>query len=445
MRAGSCRGPQRGGTGLNERRSRAGGPGPTIPTGSYVTAVTTREVRDLADLGGASRSLGERWEQVGGTALADLVGKELRAPSGESYRCRAVVQLNQHGGLLGESAGRGLKSPDCLFAGYDRLGRPVLQPGDFKFTLDIATRDQIDPAPIRALLEGGGPYFEVALREVLVGGGTGEEIGVSAAGWLLAALDAGRARLLPGFFLAPDEACNRLFLRQTARHRRGAVRPDDVVFLPVDPATFFTGLPGAEVAPLLREIDGLVPNERDFPAATYYFQLGAAVRGAFELLSRPLLDLLGPAPELNAPARLRTFLARRPVMWAIDIARELARPAIARRERLRLAGRLAGSPLRGRPAYEAAAEAGWQVGDEPGPRTLTKAQLKPLLDQVEAFHNQALADLLRQRLAGGSFADDQAVLDWLREARASLEPRDRAEFQRLLTELAAAPEPLAVD
>lgn len=410
-----------------------------IPTGSYVTAVAVREVRDLADLGSASRSLGERWEEIGGASLAALVGRELRSPSGETYRCRAVVQLNQYAAVLSEAAGRGLKSPDCLFAGHDRLGRPVLQPGDFKFTLDVATRDQIDPAPIRALVEAGGPRFDEALRELLSGSGEADHGAGPAAAWLLAALDTGRARLLPGFFLSPDEPGNRLFLRQTTRHRRGAIGPEDVVFLPVDPVSFFTGLPGAELAPLLRELDGPATGEHDFPSATYYFQLGAAVQGAFALLSRPLLDLLGPAPELDARARLRAFLAQGPAMWAIDVARELAGPATARRERLRLAARLASSPLRGRPAYEAATEAGWKIGDEPGLTTLSKPQFKPLLDQVEAFHRQALTELIGRRLAAGPFADDQAVLAWLREARAILEPRDRAELQRLLAELPPAP------
>jgi hypothetical protein len=418
-----------------------GGRGAVIPTGSYVSAVTSREVRDLADLGNASRALGARWEEVGGQALVALIGQEQRAPSGESFRCQAVVRLDGQAALLTESSGRGLKSPDCLFAGRDRLGRLVLQPGDFKFTLDVATRDQIDPAPLRALIEGGGPLFNAALATLLAEAGAAELGRENVAVRLLAALDAGQARLLPGFFLAPDEPVNRLFLRQAARRRRGGITEADVRFLPVD-LRFFDGLPGAEVAPLLREVDGVPATAPDFPCATYYFQLGAAVRGAFSLLLRPLLPLLGPEPEIDAPQRLRGALARRPAMWAIDVARDLAALAMQRRERIRLAHRLAGSSMRGRPAYEVVEAAGYTIADEPGPAVIGKAELRLLLDRVEAIHSAVLAELINERLAAGPFANDQAVLAWLQAVRPALEERDRAELLRLLAERAAgAPAP----
>jgi hypothetical protein len=406
-----------------------------IPTGSYVTAVTHREVRDLADLGGASRSLGARWEQIGGAQVGMLVGQEVRSPSGERYQCQAVLRLDERAAVLSESAGRGLKSPDCLFAGHDRLGRLVIQPGDFKFTLDIATRDQIDPAPIRALLAGGGPLFAAALAELLAG--TGDDLPAPQGAELVMALDTGRARLLPGFFLAPDEPSNRLFLRQAARRRRGGLTETDVHFLPVEGATFFAGLPGAEAAPLLREIDGLPREQDDFSSMTYYFQLGAAALGAFQLLHRPLLPLLGPEAVIDLTRHLRAAVASRPAMWSIDLVRDLAAPAIARRERLRLASRLANSPLRGRPVYEAIEAAGFQVADEAGPRAIDKPTLKVLLDRVDLLHGQTLAALLANRLLAGPFAGDEAVLAWLRETRPLLEEQGRAELGRLLAELRA--------
>lgn len=417
-----------------------GGRGAAVPTGSYVTAVISREVRDLADLGNASRALGARWEEVGGRQLAALVGQEQCAPSGERFHCQAVLRLDGQAALVTESSGRGLKSPDCLFAGHDRLGRLVLQPADFKFTLDVATRDQIDPAPLRALIEGGGPLVREALARLLAEAGVAELEPERVATWLLTALDAGQARLLPGFFLAPDEPANRLFLRQAARRRRGGITEADVCFLPID-QRFFDGLPGAEVAPLLREVDGVAASVADFPCATYYFQLGAAVRGAFSLLLRPLLPLLGPEPELDAPRRLRSMLARRPAMWAIDVTRDLAALAFQRRERLRLAHRLAGSSMRGRPAYETVEAAGYTIADEPGPGVIGKGELRLLLDQVEAIHDQMLAGLLQERLARGPFASDQAVLAWLHEVRPALEERDRAELLRLLSERAVGTAP----
>jgi hypothetical protein len=307
----------------------------------------------------------------------------------------------------------------------------VLQPGDFKFTLDVATRDQIDPAPIRALIEHGGPLFGATLAELLTRAGVDEREAGDDAAWLLAALDGGQARLLPGFFLAPDEPSNRLYLRQADRRRRG-VAEADVRFLAVD-GSFFDGLPGVEVGQLLRGIDGVPESAGDFACATYYFQLGAAARGAFQVLLRPLLPLLGPEPELDAPRRLRAFLERRPAMWAIDVARDLAAPALQRRERIRLAHRLASS-MRGRPAYETVEAAGYAIADEAGPRAIGKVELRGLLDRVAETHAAALAGMLAARLAAGPLPDDAAVLDWLRETRPALEQIDRDELLRLLAE-----------
>ncbi|MCC6626713.1 MAG: hypothetical protein IT340_04835 [Chloroflexi bacterium] len=402
-----------------------------IPTGSYVTAVLTRVVRDLADLGNGSRYLGERWEAVGGRQLAALVGQELRAPSGEVYQCAAVQRLDNHDGLLAEASGRGLKSPDCLFAGRDRLGRLIIQPGDFKFTLDVATRDQIDPAPIRALLERGGPRFQQALGTLLDQAGPYAAADLQAQG-LLDALDSGRARLLPGVVLAPDEPSNRLFLRQSAR-RRNAVGEVDVRFLAVD-RTFFDGLPGAEVAPALRALDSMTVAQGGFPAATYYYQLGVAVRGALTLLLRPLLPLLGPEPAIDAVAGLHAWLAERPPMWAIDAARDLAAPASLRRERMRLAQRLSSAGLRGRATYEVIESLGLTLADEPGPRAIAKSELRGVHATIDAAHDSTMPARLAERLAVGPLADDEAVLTWLRALRPTTEQWARDMLAALLTQ-----------
>ena len=309
----------------------------------------------------------------------------------------------------------------------------MLQPGDFKFTLDVATRDQIDPAPIRALIEHGGPLFGATLGELLAEAGIDERDVAGGAAWVLAALDGGQARLLPGFFLAPDEPSNRLYLRKGERRRRGGVTEADVRFLAVD-GRFFDGLPGVEASPALRQLDGVPEAAGDFACATYYFQLGAAARGAFQALLRPLLPLLGPEPELDAARRLRAFLERRPAMWAIDAARDLAAPAMQRRERIRLAHRLAASTMRGRPAYETVEAAGYTVADEAGSRAIGKAELRGLFDRVDEAHGATLARLLAERLAVAPLPDDAAVLDWLREIRPALEEIDRAELLRLLAE-----------
>lgn len=428
---------ERGWTSLNHLRDRGQvGRSEGIPTGSYTTAVTSREVRDLADLGNASRWLGERWERVGGAATLALIGSELRSPSNERYRCRAVLRLDEDEALVREVAARGLKSPDCILAGYDRLGRLVLQPCDFKFTLDVVTRDQVDPAVIRSLVQQGGPRLATALASLLIEAEAAAPL-ADTDQWLLKALDAGRARLLTGFFLAPDEPANRHHLRQPPRWRNVGLTEADVHLVAVEPTTFFDGLPGAELASLLRQLDAPTSQNADFSAATYYFQLGAAIAGALRILHRPLLTLLGPEPELDTVARLRLIMANLPPTWAIDLVRELAGPALERRERLRLAQRLAGSPMRGRLAYETVEAAGWQISDEPGPRRLTKLALKELLAQVEGYHATALAEHLGDRLASGPFGDDAAFLDWLRQVRPELLEHDRQELLARLSQLAS--------
>lgn len=421
-------------TSLSSHEPDIPGRGAAIPTGNYVTAVLTRFVRDLADLGNGSRYLGERWEAVGGRQLAALIGQELRAPSGESYQCAAVQRLDNHDGLLAEASGRGLKSPDCLFAGHDRLGRLVVQPGDFKFTLDVATREQIDPAPIRALLERGGPRFQQALGTLLGQPSISIADDLRPSG-LLGALDTGRARLLPGVVLAPDEPGNRLFLRQSGR-RRNAVGEADVRFLAVD-HTFFDGLPGAEVAPALRVLDGVIGSQGGFPAATYYYQLGAAVRGAMTLLLRPLLPLLGSEPPVDAVAGLHTWLAERPPMWAIDAVRDLAAPASLRRERMRLAQRLSSSGLRGRATYEVIESLGLTLADEPGPRAIAKSELRGFHATIDAAHDSTMLARLAERMAVGPLADDEAVLTWLRELRPATEQWARDMLAALLIQRVA--------
>jgi hypothetical protein len=411
------------------------GQGPVIPTGSYVTAVLSRDVRDLADLGSASRSLGAHWEAVGGDHVSALAGTELRSPTGDTYRCTAVQRLDTVEGLLAEASGRGLKSPDCLFAGADRFGRLVIQPGDFKFTLDVATRDQIDPAPMRALFDRGGPRLQQSLAALLdcTGGlAANEHPGRD----FLAAVEAGRARLLPGLFLAPDEPTNRLYLRRLAHRRRNAVTEADVHFLPVD-LTFFDGLPGAEVAPVLMAVDGIDGSRLDFPAATYYFQLGAAVRGAFALLLRPLLPLLGPDPAIDAAARLREHLTQRPPAWAIDVAHDLAVPAAQRRERMRLAQRLAGTGLRGRMTGEVIASLGLALADEPGAGTVARSELRPMHEAIDAAHLALMQARAVTWLAEHPNPSDEAVLAWLRDLRPEVEQWARAMLADLLRERAA--------
>ena len=123
-------------------------------------------------------------------------------------------------------------------------------------------------------------------------------------------------------------------------------------------------------------------------------------------------------------------------MWAIDAARDLAAPAMQRRERIRLAHRLAASTMRGRPAYETVEAAGYTVADEAGSRAIGKAELRGLLDRVDEAHGATLARLLAERLAVSPLPDDAAVLDWLREICPALEEIDRAELLRLLAERA---------
>jgi hypothetical protein len=427
---------QEGRKALRSVDGRAGGPRTAmIPTGSYATAVTSREVRDLADLGGASRLLGERWEQVGGQAIERVIGQELRAPTGESFRCQTLLRLDIEPGLLPESAGRALKSPDCLFAGHDRNGRLILQPGDFKFTLDVATRDQIEPAPIRALIEHGGPRFQAALARLIVA--TGVLIEPASVGrWLLDRLDTGQARLLAGFFISPDEPANRLFLRQNGRRRLNPLSEGEVRLLPVAAGHFFGGLPGDQLTPGLRQLDDAGADTGDFAAATYYFQLATAVAGAFQLLHRPLLPLLGPEPKLALDELLAWQIRHQPRRWAIDLTRDLAAPAIQRRERLRLAQRLSSSSLRGRSVYETVEAAGWRLNDEGSGRPLDRTQLRQLLDRVELAHGERLAAMLAAQQQQAPLSDDQAILDWLRQARLPLEEADRALLLQLLTQLA---------
>jgi hypothetical protein len=93
---------------------------------------------------------------------------------------------------------------------------------------------------------------------------------------------------------------------------------------------------------------------------------------------------------------------------------------------------LAAVGLRGRPTYDILAGLGLSLGDAPGPKTVTKLELRDLLRQVDAEHVVAASDALAARQRVEPLADDHAVIDWLLTIRPELEATARARLAELL-------------
>lgn len=156
----------------------------------------------------------------------------------------------------------GKRAPDALVVGTGQIG-PVIQPVDFKFSLDHAEAGQIG---IDVTVAAG------QLLEPSIGERIGRAIGHPR-------LDAWAEVVVTGALVAPPSASN----RRTRVPGRPALR-----WLTAKIDEFFPSLPAADSAAWLARLDGLNQIEDDFDLAEAYYRLGAAVAGALGRLHRPL-------------------------------------------------------------------------------------------------------------------------------------------------------------
>ena len=280
-------------------------------------------------------------------------------------------------------------------------GRTVLEPVDFKWTLETANPKQVGAEVLAALLTDPPPLLAERVAGALAGLPSAEQ-----------------PIHLDGIFLAPDHADNRAFLAP-----RGPLDPTWAVLCPVDPGEFFGSLPGWDVAQALARSDGAHLGTLEI--ADRYYRLGAGMLGALRRSRTGLFDV-EPA-QTDGTAELARLRRERRLATTGELIAYLDRALIARAElvdRLRELER-AGYPFglfrqdlaaRGLPAGGPGGERRWG--------RLYGAVIKAVGEQVRAAGRELVAQ-------GRSDAEALAELDarrtqWTALARRALDEQLRS-------------------
>ncbi len=264
---------------------------PLLPGGDLIAAVLDRDVMALADRGGASNLVGDRWADLCAVHAARWVGQGRLIPDGGPDPLQVVraVRLDATPAVAAAASRRGLQNPDLLLVGL-RAGVPTVQAADAKFSVETARAKQVSAAVVEALL---------GLRDLLPD--------------LLAGVGEAPA-LVPGVFLCPDYPLTHLMLQRRRGILRTTVRPEEVVLLPAPAGAFFRPLEGASLIPVLAAVDLLpVATDDSLLASLYYFRLARAAVGCWLDASKPLLlfddRLVVDEPAVRAEAERRTSRA----------------------------------------------------------------------------------------------------------------------------------------
>jgi hypothetical protein len=375
--------------------------------------------RFVGSWGNFSAHVGDRWEQLAGQWAASHIGQAVGADT--AYMLEHVEALDENADLHREVERVGVSCPDALFCGRDAMGNVLVQPVDYKVSLDTAGFDQVEAERILDLLTRGGDYTVAAIGQAVTRvGGTPlpPEDGLRAA--LLERLEAGGIRPVDGCFLSPDTAFNRVHLRSRENQRRQRpLRPADVLLVACSPDEFLSPLPGWTEAQLLLQADRVRADlPGDLGMAERYARLGCGVVGALQTIHSALF---GPPVALDSAKELTRLLASHATSLAVLAVLQERRGQ--RLELLRRRDRLLHFPFRMPALLEA-------LGPAPAgePEALWPAGL--LRDGITALHaaHRDRITTVGERMLGQQ-QDDTLVLealegDWpvfKRAARADLE------------------------
>ncbi len=273
---------------------------------------TVARLQRIGNWGRADEALGRHWEQVGLLALAGLLGA-LRTTAAVEYVPRAVLPLAENEDLRRAIHASGLPNPDACLVGSALDGVGVLQPADFKWSLERAELPQVAATTIARLLDADVPGLAGHLRVAHAAADLGDRA----------------LRYVDGFFFAPDHAENRAFLASQANARAEfPLAPGDVVLSPVEPQCFFQGLPGWHVGRWLADTDRGAGLLATVEGAERYFRLGAGFAGALVRLATPLFA--DQPAQIDVPAELRRLRSARRLFTSGDLAGYLERQMAAR-------------------------------------------------------------------------------------------------------------------
>lgn len=240
-----------------------------------------RQLWRVGDWGGASEQIGRQWERIGARCLEGLIGVERAGPDGAVYLPRRALVLAADPDLAAQVQAHGKSHADAILIGVQE-DRSVLEPVDFKWTLETANPRQVGAEVLGDLLLEAPPLLAAHLAEALID------------------LPSPETPIYhDGIFLAPDHAENRAQLAP-----RGPLDPVWAVLCPIDAVEFFPPLPGWDVALALARSDGAYLGTVE--ASERYYRLGAGVLGALRRMQSSVFDDTLPTvdgPDLLAQTR----------------------------------------------------------------------------------------------------------------------------------------------
>src|SRR4051794_1823059 len=159
----------RGRTGRPPGSGARGGPGRPPPGRRPISPRSPLEGRQLwriGDWGGASEQIGRQWETIGARCLQALVGGERPGPNGELYRTKRALVLHAEPELVAQVQANGKSHADALLIGVQG-DRSVLEPVDFKWTLETANPKQVSADVLGELLTEPPALLATRLKEAL--------------------------------------------------------------------------------------------------------------------------------------------------------------------------------------------------------------------------------------------------------------------------------------
>jgi len=379
---------------------------PLLPGGDIVSALFDREVMGLADRGGASNLIGDRWADIAATHATTWVGSErrLHADDQEPLLIIRVDRLDAMPAVAAAASRRGLQNPDLLLIG--QLGdRQAIQAADAKFSVETARSKQVSLEVVLGLLE---------LRNSVPGllEGVSDQVQVES-----------------GVFLCPDYPLTHLMLR----HRRGivrtTVRSEEVVLVPAAAERFWDGVAGAEVISPFADIDNLPARpDESLMVGVYYFRLARAAVGFWLDATKPLLVHNDVVTVDIGAVRDETVRRSRTQASAINVIRRWDVDVQQVRNQRAAVDQVAALPISGRELREMTAKIAQSAGADP-----------PSGNQVRRRLGSWYRGALRDRFGPirPPVAELSSILRQLADAGRDLAPQAERELERIVLDLVA--------
>ncbi|MCC7369812.1 MAG: hypothetical protein IT306_15400 [Chloroflexi bacterium] len=264
-----------------------------------------RQLWRIGDWGGASEQIGRQWERLGARALEGLIGVERLGPDGAPYLPVRAIVLQAEPELAAQVQANGKTHADAILVGAQGE-RSILEPVDFKWTLETANPRQVGAEVLAELLNEPPPLLATRLGEALAGTPSPEQ-----------------PVYHDGIFLAPDHAENRAQLAP-----QGPLDAEWAVLCQVDATEFFSPLIGWDVALAMARSDSAFLGTVE--SSERYYRLGAGVLGAIRRLSSSVFD--EALPEVDGPARLAVLRRDRRLTTTGEVIAYFDRALTARSE-----------------------------------------------------------------------------------------------------------------